>query len=262
MDIDLERLVVRHRHVAPMLSVLLGATNAAVRISDAAGTTILEREAGGIGSDRFPIVVEGETLGWVEGDRIARAVAAVLSYAAAREADKRSLATEALDRYRELNLVYDLAEDLSSLVSVAAIGQAALSEVNRLPGNGVGFLLLGGSAGAGLTTPDGVPVGPVNDLPVGDGIVGRLGDGEPAIVNEPARDPRATDLERTLGAIVVAPLRARGHAIGVIGAATSEPYEYRASDLKVVSAIAALTGPAIEQARTREATADAPAGVG
>jgi hypothetical protein len=46
----------------------------------------------------------------------------------------------------------------------------------------------------------------------------------------------------------------------VIGAATVEPHDYRAADLKVLGAIAALTGPAIDQAITREA--DAAAGVG
>jgi hypothetical protein len=259
MDVDLPRLIVRHRHVAPMLSSLLGGTNAAVRISDTNGTVILEREGAGIGNERFPIVVEGETVGWVEGDRVARAVAAVLSYAIAREADKRSLAREALERYRELNLVYDLAEALSGLRSVAAIGQEALAEVNRLPGDGIGFLLLGGSPSGGFTTPDGVPIGPLSDVGVGDGIVGSLGDGEPAIVNDPGADPRASDDERDLGALIVAPLRARGEAIGVIGAATTEPHEYRAADLKVLAAIAALTGPAIGQAQAREA--DAAAGV-
>ena len=119
-----------------------GATHAAVRITDADGGVILERDAGGIGSDRFPIVVDGDTVGWVEGDRVARAVAAVIAYAAAREADKRSLAREALDRYRELNLVYELAETLSGLRSVAAIGQASLAEVQRIRGEGKAFLLV------------------------------------------------------------------------------------------------------------------------
>ena len=35
---ELRRLIVRHRHVAPMLSSLLGGTNAAVRILDGSGT--------------------------------------------------------------------------------------------------------------------------------------------------------------------------------------------------------------------------------
>ena len=95
MELDLARLIVRHRHVAPMLSALLSGTNAGTRIRDEAGTVILEREATGIGFEKFPIAVEGRTVGWVEGDRTGRAIAAVLSYAVARETDKRSLAREA-----------------------------------------------------------------------------------------------------------------------------------------------------------------------
>ncbi|MFL5726915.1 MAG: GAF domain-containing protein [Chloroflexota bacterium] len=255
MDVDLERLVVRHRHVAPMLSTVLGATHAAVRITDADGGLILEREAGGVGGERFPIVVDGETVGWVEGDRVARAVASVIAYAAARESDKRSLAREALDRYRELNIVYDLAETLSGLRSVAAIGQAALAEVGRMRGEGSGFLLLADGATGRLAAPDGVPVGPLDGLGIGQGIVGGLGSGEPTIVNDIAADPRSSPVERALSALIVAPLRGHGVAIGAIGAATDRPHEYEAGDLKVLTAIASLAGPALDQARSTEAAA-------
>jgi hypothetical protein len=253
MGVDLERLVVRHRHVAPMLSTLLGATHAAVQISDTNGTVILEREAGGIGDERFPIVVEGEVVGWVEGDRVARAVASVIGYAVAREADKRSLAREALDRYRELNLVYDLAETLSSLRSVAAIGQAALSEVARMRGEGSGFLLLQDRETGKLSSPDGVPVGPLNHIGLGEGVVGGLGSGEPMIINDIGADPRSSPAERGLGSLIVAPLRGHGIAIGAIGAAAEQRHDYEAGDLKVLTAIASLTGPAIDQARSSEA---------
>ena len=254
MDVDLARLIVRHRHVAPMLSSLLGGVNAAVRISDAAGTVILEREGSGIGSERFPIVVEGETVGWVEGDRAARAVAAVVAYACAREADKRSLAREALERYRELNLVYDLAEALGGLRDVAAVAEAALAQVHRLPGGGVGFVLLGATeGGGGLTTPEGLVDGPISSARPGEGIVGAIAEGEAEIVNDAATDPRRSDAEEGVRSLLVAPLRAGGETIGVIGAATSEIHEYRAADLKVLAAIAALAGPAIGQARSHEA---------
>ena len=103
---ELRRLIVRHRHVAPMLSVLLAGTNARVTITDAAGEMILDRQTAtaSAGSpalatiERHAIKVEGATVGWVEGPRPAGAVAAVLSYACARETDKRALAREALDR--------------------------------------------------------------------------------------------------------------------------------------------------------------------
>ncbi len=147
---DLRRLVTRHRHVAPMLAVLLAATNARVTISDAAGETILDRQAGGAGgagttdgaTDRHPITVEGTTVGWVEGPRPAGAIAAVLSYAAAREADKRALSREALDRYRELNLIYDLADQIGATLEVDAVAAVAVAEASRLPSGGEGFIVL------------------------------------------------------------------------------------------------------------------------
>ena len=81
---ELRRLIVRHRHVAPMLSVLLAGTDARRRRSrDAEGEMILDRRPDGAGAATarrapLPIVVEGETVGWVEGPRPAGAIAAVL----------------------------------------------------------------------------------------------------------------------------------------------------------------------------------------
>ena len=43
MEHDLARLIVRHRHVAPMLSALLSGTNAGVRISDSEQSEILKQ---------------------------------------------------------------------------------------------------------------------------------------------------------------------------------------------------------------------------
>ena len=152
---ELRRLIVRHRHVAPMLSVLLASTNARVTITDTAGEVILDRQAGGAPADapieRHPIAVEGATVGWVEGPRPSGAVAAVLSYACAREADKRALAHEALDRYRELNLIYDLADQIGATLEIDAVAEVAVTEASRLPSGGEGFIVLrAGPDGASL----------------------------------------------------------------------------------------------------------------
>ncbi|HEX5591477.1 MAG TPA: GAF domain-containing protein [Candidatus Limnocylindrales bacterium] len=260
MDIDLRRLVTRHRHVAPMLSALLAGTDARVVVTDAEGEVILHREgsgpAGAIASERqrYPILLEGAPVGWVDGGRIAAAVAAVLGYAAAREHDKRSLAQEALERYRELNLIYDLAGEIGTTLEVAAVAAVAVREAGRLPAGGTGFLLLRTARG-GLE-----PSGDDADLPpgvagarAGAGILGAVLDGEAEIVNDVAGDPRSTEAERGAASLVAAPLKVRGERIGVVGAASAEPIEYRAADLKVLSAIAALTAPTIDQARAHEA---------
>ena len=262
MEHDLKRLITRHRHVAPMLSALLAATDARLVITDAEGTVILHREGWAAGAaaaatgqpaQRFPVSVENRTVGWVEGPRVAAAVASVLSYAASREQDKRALAQEALDRYRELNLIYDLAEQIGATLEVEAVARVAGHEASRLPTGGGGFILLRDGDGsslraAGETSP------PVADPRSGDGIIGAVLEGEPEIVNDVAGDARASSAERAaIGSLVVAPLKVRGRRIGVIGAASPEPVEYRAADLKVLTAIAALAAPTLDQAAAHEA---------
>lgn len=236
---ELRRLVSRHRHVAPMLAVLLAATNARVTISDAGGEIILDRQAGGASPDapvdRHPITVEGSTVGWVEGPRPAGAIAAVLSYAAARETDKRALAREALDRYRELNLIYDLAEQIGATLEVDAVAAVAIAEASRLPSGGEGFLILRDGPDADRLT---------------SGLLGAIAAGEAEIVNDVRADPRATSTERVSASLVAAPLLVRGERLGIVGTRSATPVEYHASDLKLLMAIAALTGPTVDQAAT------------
>jgi GAF domain-containing protein len=234
VSVDLTRLVRRHRHVAPMLSALLSGTQAAVRITDADGVTILERDATRIDgtTDRFPIVVDGATLGWVEGDRVARAVAAVMSYAAGREADKRSLAAEALDRYRELNLVYDLAERLNAETKAAGIADITAHEAGRLLRDGSGRLVTD-------------PAGGIASAVAATGVA--------ELVSDVATDSRASDDERKFASLAVAPITSNGRLVGVLAAGTGSRHELTSADLKLLTAIALLVGPALERARSAEA---------
>ena len=115
---ELRRLIVRHRNVAPMVSALLAGTDAARDDPRRRGAVVLERDGVGARDGTHPVIVDGETAGHGRGRPGRPRVAAVLAYAAARERDKRSLANEALERYRELSLIYDLA---------AAIGGTPIS---------------------------------------------------------------------------------------------------------------------------------------
>lgn len=242
---ELRRLIVRHRHVAPMVSALLAGMDAAVTIRDEAGEVILERAGTGAGEARHDVTVEGEVLGSVAGGRSARGVAAVLSYAAARERDKRSLANEALERYRELSLIYDLAAAIGIHARVEPIVETAVLELGRLPNGALGFVFLLDPDGT-LAPPSGMDQdGTITRARVGEGIVGAVAKaGVAELVERTMDDPRATPEERTVGTLVVAPLRSDERTIGVVGAGGFGGV-FRAADLKVVTAIAALAGPAI-----------------
>jgi hypothetical protein len=256
---ELRRLIVRHRHVAPMLSVLLAGTDARVTITDVEGTIILDRQAGSAPPnaprERHPIVIEGATVGWVEGPRPAGSIAAVLGYAAARETDKRSLAREALDRYRELNLIYDLADQIGATLETDAIAQVAVAEASRVAGGGRGFVLLLEEDRSRLVARPVAAAGeaPVPDQYPGAGIIGAILAGDPEIVNDVVADPRASEAERAFASLVAAPLRVRGDRIGVMGTISREPVEYRASDLRLIGAIASLAAPTFDQAAAHAA---------
>jgi putative methionine-R-sulfoxide reductase with GAF domain len=253
---DLRRLIVRHRHVAPMLSILLAGTDARVRITDAEGEVILDRQIGAAPADapeeRHAIVVEGATVGWVEGPRPAGSIAAVLAYAGARETDKRSLAREALDRYRELNLIYDLADQIGAVLETDAIATVAVAEASRLPAGGTGFVLLLDEDGSRLSVRPRATEAehPIVEHEAAVGILGAILAGDAEIVNDVAADPRATDAERAFASLVAAPLRVRGERIGVIGTISREPIEFHASDLRLLGAIASLAAPTFDQAAT------------
>jgi hypothetical protein len=267
---ELRRLIVRHRHVAPMVSALLASMDAAVTIRDGEGAVILERggpTGAGPGNAviRQDVVVDGDMLGWVEGGRTARGIAAVLAYAAARERDKRSLANEALERYRELSLIYDLAATIGGSDTLEPVIHAAVTELSRLPHDARGFVLLADGDGTTLRTAPGADGegGPIVEARAGVGIVGEAAvSGGSELVEDSVADVRATAAERAGGSLVVAALRAGDVTLGVLGAtATGGPF--RSADLKVVTAIAALAGPAIGRAmgvRSGPGIADGSAG--
>ena len=233
----------------------------ASRITDADGEVILDRQAGAAAAadapvERHPITVEGATVGWVEGPRPAGSIAAVLSYAGARETDKRSLAREALDRYRELNLIYDLADQIGAVLeidAVAAGGRRARPADSRPAGRV--FLLLDDD-GTRLVGPTGGRCGARADgrsTRPAPASSARSSAGDPEIVNDIAADPRATEAEREFASLVAAPLRVRGERIGVIGTISRDPIEYHASDLRLLGAIASLAAPTLDQAAAHRA---------
>ena len=136
---------------------------------------------------------------------------------------------------------------------LADVTAVAVDEAGRLPTGGTGFLLLE-SPTPGRLTPH--PLG--SEAPVfpeqssTEGLLGAAHAGDPEIVNDVAADPRATPGDRVAASLIVAPLKVEGSRLGVIGTASKEPVLFQAGDLKILTAIAALTAPFISQAHRYE----------
>jgi hypothetical protein len=210
------------------------------------------------GKPRVPVEFEDVTLGFVIGPSApAAALASLLTHLAARESEGRALASEVLHLYREVHLIEQLSEQLAALLNLSTVGQSALAQAQRLiPATHGGILVmekpdgpLSSAASFGPASSDSAvdpacEPGPL--LPGSRFAASILERGIAEIVNDCASDPRALDAERSLKALMCAPLRAGQRTVGIIALAnTAEGASYSAANLKLLNTIALQTAAAI-----------------
>ena len=239
----------------PALKALLGAANDEICISEAGGKTLLGVAAKESADHaRVPVEFEGTTLGFVAGPSAsANAVALLLTHLAARESEGRGLASEILHLYREVHLIEQLSEQLAALLDLSAVSQSALGQAHRLISATHGGILVMEEADGTLrnTACFGPSCGDFVDgsgplLPDSRFAASILERGIAEIVNSCASDPRVGDSERTLKALICAPLRAGQRTVGIIALASDAPdASYSAADLKLLNTIALQTAAAI-----------------
>jgi len=239
----------------PALKALLGAANDEICISDAGGKTLLGVAAKESADHaRVPVEFEGTILGFVAGPSAsANAVALLLTHLAARESEGRGLASEILHLYREVHLIEQLSEQLAALLDLSAVSQSALGQAHRLISATHGGILVMEEADGTLrnTACFGPSCGDFVDgsgplLPDSRFAASILERGIAEIVNSCASDPRVGDSERTLKALICAPLRAGQRTVGIIALASDAPdASYSAADLKLLNTIALQTAAAI-----------------
>ena len=239
----------------PALKALLGAANDEICISDAGGKTLLGVAAKESADHaRVPVEFEGTTLGFVAGPSAsANAIAVLLTHLAARESEGRGLASEILHLYREVHLIEQLSEQLAALLDLSAVSQSALGQAHRLISATHGGILVMEEADGTLrnTACFGPSCGDFVDgsgplLPDSRFAASILERGIAEIVNSCASDPRVGDSERTLKALICAPLRAGQRTVGIIALASDAPdASYSAADLKLLNTIALQTAAAI-----------------
>jgi hypothetical protein len=240
----------------PVLTALLEAIGDDVCVVDTSGKPLL-----GIVSDetpadqaRVPVQFEETILGFVIGPSTpATAMALFITHLAARESEGRALASEILHLYREVHLIEQLSEQLAALLNLSSVGKSSLAQAQRLiPATRGGILVMEKAddplynvASFGTSSGDSADEsGPI--VPTSRFAASILERGVAEIVNDCALDPRALDSERSLGALICAPLRAGQRTVGIIALTnTAAGASYSAADLKLLNTIALQTAAAI-----------------
>ena len=183
-----------------------------------------------------------------------RAVHASIALMIAQSLEKRDVATEALDRYREINLVYRVSETIGASFDVDKIPAFVLDEGRRVIHSDAGIVL--------LSPPNGDANWETRATFGGDGLARALNDLSGTALGKQMPSDRpaiVTDLPggTEYSALLWAPFKTQDRVLGgvVLGRLLGEPI-FTASDEKLLTALARQAAVAVDNARLHRAVLD------
>ena len=242
-----------------LVEELAGVIGSPVSVSDIDGRLLYG--TGGSDSDaRHPIAVDGTSLGWVSGEPRAHAVATLLAHLLVKESERKSLGSEVLHLYREVNLIYSFSEKLAAMLDVERVARLTLQEARQLIAASDGaIMLLDEQTGAlSILAGFGDALPHLTGFERGKGVVGSIAaSGIAEIVNDVGSDPRRTRDGTGVHSLMCAPMKVGERVIGVIALGSAKPAAYTAAELKLLNTLALQTATAIENARLFERTIQA-----
>ncbi len=241
------------REGLPVLEGIQSLDARQVGILDADGSLLYgSGPDGSDGSARIPLVLEGQVAGWVTGpheSRLKDDLAVLLRYLLEQEAAKKALASEVLDKYRELHLLYRLAEELGASLQPQAIGETALREVCPMTESKGGLVLLQKDEGNELeilaTCECELPIELGSKTPP-NYLKKVLQTGQPQLINDQDARRYFIGLSPSTTSILCAPLKTSKRVFGALVLFRENIQPFNAGDIKLVAAVAMQVSPAIE----------------
>ena len=204
---------------------------------------------------KFPVQSNTEIIGWVVGDSSSQSIATLLNYLVNTELEKKSLATDTLEKYKEINLLYRVSSELGSYLDIPSIANFILLEAMRLIDSTSGCLLLLNSAENQLETVAtfGQEVNSEMSWEMDTGIIGDIiAHNTSEIINNAAEDSRFIPRDYPLSSLICTALNVKGKVIGVLVISHESEISYTAGDLKLLTAIASQAAAAIDNALLHE----------
>lgn len=204
----------------------------------------------------YPVEVNGVRYGQVIGpEENAAAVATILSYTVRTELEKKALARETLEKYKEITLLYDIAEKITVTLDLEEVGALVIDTALKLvPADNASIMLLNNDSGLlEIIAAHGQEYSPKTSLRLGQGVAGMMAEsGRTEIINDVRSDPRFVPGSVSIHSLICAALKTKDRVIGVLNLSTNKPFEYTSQHLKLVKMLASEAATAISNARLLE----------
>ena len=237
--LDLKRIVGGpHRPAIQELLELLGEP---IQIEDRRGRVVFGAPDA-LDGTRIPVVVDGAEIGAVRGRSGAERIALALTGIAEAERDKLSLASETLDRYKELSLLYEISDEVSRVLDVGSVCRLVIDRIGAfLRADGASLILVSPNRRLESAATFGDASAPSSE---GRALIERVIDrGQPELVEEVT----VVEGESDTASVLCAPLRTGEQVYGLVYA-TSRRGGWSAAEVKLLGSLAANVGGAIRHA--------------
>src|SRR4028118_946390 len=129
-QISLRRLI-HKKEVASLINDLSNVMKRPLCIWDAEGRVLIGNDCTDL-LNKYPVQLGDEVIGWVIGFENASLVASLLTYLANQELEKKILARETLDKYKEINLLYNISEKMVACLDLKEVANLVIDEARRL----------------------------------------------------------------------------------------------------------------------------------
>lgn len=257
LQINLKKIL-KKKEVLAVVDYLSQEIGTAIRIEDVAGKKLLGADNENL-TNKYPIELSDEVIGWVLGEEKAVVTANLISYLVKQEFEKKALANELLDKYREITLLHDIATQITASLDLKEVAQLVIEGVGKLiKSTGGSILLLNQKTNQleplsifGRAFPSEEP------LKLGEGIIGSIAQtGKGEIVNDVSSDPRFSQYLGLVDSLICVPLKTKEQMSGVIflwslvenNSSNQFLGTYTSEDLKILTMFAYHAAVAIEKA--------------
>ena len=249
--------------VSQMLEQLAVALVTPVVITDGKGQVLWQRVTGG-GNREWPLTINNQVYGWLQGEDSAQAIATTLNCLLQQEIEKRGLAQEILQKYEEVNFLSDFAIQVSQCIGLEEMTTVIQRETQNLLKVEEVLILLYEASQCRLVSPMAQTSLTEAHLQSLFPLVHRvLSSGNPEIINNvtalsaltcPATGRSGMALTEApatekIGSLMLAPLTIQNRTFGVFVLCHSQGNLYTSEDLNLFLTLASQVAAAIQTAQ-------------
>jgi class 3 adenylate cyclase len=252
--VNLKNIVARKGDINADLVALTDELNIKIWVEDAGGKLIMGTTFGET-APAFPITLGDETIGWVKGDQKGAIIANLLSHLAAKEAEKKSLGTEVLNLYQEINVIFNFSEKLSQTIEPDAIARITLDQaMHSIPAHS-GIIVLWNDDKGQLEIPaqSGEALFDKEKIRKNTSLLFKIGfSGQSEIINDISGLKEKGIVATSVQSLMYAAMKVKHRIMGAIIVAGRNTDQFSAANLKLTVTLALQSSAAIESAMLYE----------